>query len=492
VPHITDEIQDWIERVAMNPVDGKEGPPDVCVIELGGTIGDIESMPFIEALGQFSYRVGPGNFCLVHVSLVPVLNVVGEQKTKPTQHSVRGLRGLGLAPDVLACRSTEPLEEHVKVKLSQFCHVPISNIVNLHDVTNIWHIPLLLRDQKAHEAILKVLELQYAGKVPREPKLAEWTERATKFDKLKTPVNIAMVGKYTGLSDSYLSVLKALLHASVAMERKLIVDWVPSCDLEDSSARENPEAHKKAWKLLKGADGILVPGGFGDRGVQGKILAAKYARENNVPYLGICLGMQIAVIEFARSVMKLCGANSTEFDPAATSPCVIFMPEGSKTHMGATMRLGSRRTYFHVNGCKSARLYGNATSVDERHRHRYELNPDMVPDFERAGLQFVGKDESGRRMEIIELPSHKFFIGAQFHPEFKSRPGKPSPLFLGLIAAASGQLEPLLQRSCNNLPKTHVNNGKVQIRKLYPTVPVKSPLTSLVNGYYPNGTGIHT
>ncbi|RCV26466.1 hypothetical protein SEVIR_5G255400v4 [Setaria viridis] len=489
VPHITDEIQDWIERVAMNPVDGKEGHPDVCVIELGGTIGDIESMPFIEALGQFSYRVGPGNFCLVHVSLVPVLNVVGEQKTKPTQHSVRGLRGLGLAPDVLACRSTEPLEEHVKVKLSQFCHVPISNIVNLHDVTNIWHIPLLLRDQKAHEAILKVLELQYAGKVPREPKLAEWTERATKFDKLKTPVNIAMVGKYTGLSDSYLSVLKALLHASVAMERKLVVDWVPSCDLEDSSARETPEAHKKAWKLLKGADGILVPGGFGDRGVQGKILAAKYARENNVPYLGICLGMQIAVIEFARSVMKLRGANSTEFDPAATSPCVIFMPEGSKTHMGATMRLGSRRTYFQVTGSKSAKLYGNATSVDERHRHRYEVNPDMVPDFERAGLQFVGKDESGTRMEIIELPSHKFFIGAQFHPEFKSRPGKPSPLFLGLIAAASGQLEPLLQRSCNNTTKPPT---KVPKRKLYPTVPVKNPLNSLVNGYYPNGTGIHT
>ncbi|KXG33012.1 CTP synthase-like isoform X3 [Sorghum bicolor] len=481
VPHITDEIQDWIERVAMVPVDGKEGPPDVCVIELGGTIGDIESMPFIEALGQFSYRVGPGNFCLVHVSLVPVLNVVGEQKTKPTQHSVRGLRGLGLAPDILACRSTEPLEEHVKVKLSQFCHVPISNIVNLHDVTNIWHIPLLLRDQKAHEAILKVLELQYDGKVPREPELAKWTKRATKFDKLKTPVKIAMVGKYTGLSDSYLSVIKALLHASVAMERKLVVEWVPSCDLEDSSAKETPEAHKKAWKLLKGADGVLVPGGFGDRGVQGKILAAKYARENNVPYLGICLGMQIAVIEFARSVMKLRGANSTEFDPATTSPCVIFMPEGSKTQMGATMRLGSRRTYFHVNGCKSAKLYGNASSVDERHRHRYEVNPDMVPDFERAGLQFVGKDESGKRMGIIELPSHKFFIGAQFHPEFKSRPGKPSPLFLGLIAAASGQLEPLLQRS--NLTTKACPISKIPKLKLYPTGPV-NPLNSLVNGLY--------
>jgi CTP synthase len=489
VPHITDEIQEWIERVAMNPVDGTEEPADVCVIELGGTIGDIESMPFIEALGQFSYRVGPGNFCLVHVSLVPVLNVVGEQKTKPTQHSVRGLRGLGLIPDILACRSTQPLEEHVKVKLAQFCHVPIPNIINLHDVTNIWHIPLLLRDQKAHEAILKVLDLQCVGKIPREPKLAEWTDRASKCDKCQTPVRIAMVGKYTGLSDSYLSVLKALLHASVALNRKLVVDWVPSCDLEDSTAEETPDAYEKAWKSLKGADGVLVPGGFGDRGVQGKILAAKYARENNVPYLGICLGMQIAVIEFARSIMKLNGANSTEFDPSTKTPCVIFMPEGSKTHMGATMRLGSRRTYFQVNKCKSAKLYGNASYVDERHRHRYEVNPDMVPEFEKAGLSFVGRDESGRRMEIIELPTHRFFVGAQFHPEFKSRPGKPSPLFLGLIAAASGQLDHLLQRPCgvfsptgrcicfpnaNGPQRLKVQNGRV----------IKQ-LKGLVNGPYP-------
>uniref|UniRef100_A0ACD5VHV1 Uncharacterized protein n=1 Tax=Avena sativa TaxID=4498 RepID=A0ACD5VHV1_AVESA len=495
VPHITDEIQDWIERVAIKPVDGKEGPPDVCVIELGGTIGDIESMPFIEALGQFSYRVGPGNFCLVHVSLVPVLNVVGEQKTKPTQHSVRGLRGLGLAPDILACRSTEPLEEHVTAKLSQFCHVPISNIVNLHDVSNIWHIPLLLKDQKAHEAILKVLDLQRIGKVPREPKLAEWTERANKLDKLKTPVKIAMVGKYNSLSDSYLSVLKALLHASVAMERKLLVEWVCSCDLEDSAAKETPEAHHKAWKLLKGAGGVLVPGGFGDRGVKGKILAAKYARENNVPYLGICLGMQVAVIEFARSVMKLSSANSTEFDPATPSPCVIFMPEGSKTQMGATMRLGSRRTYFLANNCKSSKLYGNISSVDERHRHRYEVNPEMVPELEKAGLSFVGKDESGRRMEIIEIPNHEFFIGAQFHPEFKSRPGKPSPLFLGLIAAASGQLDLLLQQNCgivslNSAPRCTTNGTAVTpVKKPYAPMK-KKPLNSLVNGFYANGNGI--
>ncbi|CAM0953694.1 unnamed protein product [Alopecurus aequalis] len=489
VPHITNEIQEWIERVAMNPVDGTEKPADVCVIELGGTIGDIESMPFIEALGQFSYRVGPGNFCLVHVSLVPVLNVVGEQKTKPTQHSVRGLRGLGLMPDILACRSTQPLEENVKLKLSQFCQVPVSNIVNLHDVTNIWHIPLLLKDQRAHEAILKALGLWSVGNVPQEPNLPEWTARASKFDKLKTPVRIAMVGKYTGISDSYLSILKALLHASVALDRKLMVDWVPSCDLEDSAAKETPDAYEKAWDLLKGAHGVLVPGGFGDRGVQGKILAAKYARENNVPYLGICLGMQIAVIEFARSVMNLCGANSTEFDPATKTPCVIFMPEGSKTRMGATMRLGSRRTFFKVNNCKSSKLYANANYVDERHRHRYEVNPDMVSEFEKAGLSFVGRDESGRRMEIIELPAHRFFVGTQFHPEFTSRPGKPSPLFLGLIAASSGQLEHLLQLSSSTVSSPSrcvAGNGAVK-SKLYK----KKPLNGLVTTYYGNGSSIH-
>jgi len=482
VPHITDEIQDWIQRVAMNPVDDTEEPADVCVIELGGTIGDIESMPFIEALGQFSYRVGPGNFCLVHVSLVPVLNVVGEQKTKPTQHSVRGLRGLGLMPDILACRSTQPLEEHVKVKLAQFCHVPISNIINLRDVTNIWHIPLLLRDQKAHEAILKVLDLQCVGKVAREPQLSEWTERASRCDRLKSPVRIAMVGKYTGLSDSYLSVIKALLHASVALDRKLVVDWVPSCDLEDSAAEENLDAYEKAWELLKGADGVLVPGGFGDRGVQGKILAAKYARENNIPYLGICLGMQIAVIEFARSIMKLHGANSTEFDPTTKTPCVIFMPEGSKTHMGATMRLGSRRTFFQITNCKSAKLYGNASYIDERHRHRYEVNPDMVPEFEKAGLSFVGRDESGKRMEIIELPTHRFFVGAQFHPEFKSRPGKPSPLFLGLVAASSGQLDHLLQPGLISSTGRHTcSKGGAQKLK---AGHVMKPLNGLVNAHY--------
>ncbi|XP_038876696.1 CTP synthase-like isoform X2 [Benincasa hispida] len=466
VPHITDAIQEWIERVAMIPVDGKEGPADVCVIELGGTIG-------------------PGNFCLVHVSLVPVLNVVGEQKTKPTQHSVRGLRGLGLVPNILACRSTKELDENVKEKLAQFCHVPADNIITLYDVPNIWHIPLLLRvsdffrhisfyarkdwniflqqDQKAHTALLKGLNLH---SVAGEPDLDRWTSRTRLYDKLHDSVKIAMVGKYTGLSDSYLSVLKALLHASVASNRRLIVEWVPAGDLEDISATEAPEVYAAAWELLKGADGVLVPGGFGDRGVQGKILAAKYARENGIPFLGICLGMQIAVIEFARSVLGILDANSTEFDPETTNPCVVFMPEGSKTHMGGTMRLGSRRTYFTVMDCISAQLYGNVKFVDERHRHRYEVNPEMVCQLENAGLSFVGSDETGRRMEIVELSGHPYFVGVQFHPEFKSRPGKPSPLFLGLIKAACGQLEAFLQNNGNasQFSADTISNGHAKIK----------------------------
>ncbi|XP_024971910.1 CTP synthase-like isoform X2 [Cynara cardunculus var. scolymus] len=461
VPHITDAIQSWIKRVAAIPVDGKEGSPDVCVIELGGTIGDIESMPFIEALGQFSYRVGAGNFCLIHVSLVPVLNVVGEPKTKPTQHSVRGLRSMGLVPNLLACRSTTELDVNVKEKLSRFCHVSLQNIVSLYDVTNIWHIPSLLREQKAHEAILKALDLL---SVVRKPALEEWTAMAQRCDMLHEPVRVAMVGKYTGLSDSYLSVVKS------------------------------PDVNRAAWNSLKAADAVVVPGGFGDRGVEGKIIAAKYARENNIPYLGICLGMQIAVIDYARSVLDLQNANSTEFDPKTENPCVIFMPEGSKTHMGGTMRLGSRRTYFHATDCKSAQLYGNQSFIDERHRHRYEVNPNMVPQLEKAGLSFTGKDESGQRMQIVELPSHPYFVGVQFHPEFKSRPGKPSALFLGLIAAASGQLDWLLKKSVGSkangcsigkgmsgLSSTHhryVNvNGNVSVGSF--------------DGMYSNSNGLH-
>ncbi|XP_051141891.1 uncharacterized protein LOC127258883 [Andrographis paniculata] len=446
VPHITDAIKNWIETVAAIPVDGKEGPADVCVIELGGTVGDIESMPFIEALRQLLFSVEPNNFCLIHVSLIPVLGVVGEQKTKPTQHSVRELRALGLTPHFLACRSAQPLLESTRQKLSQFCHVSVGNILNIHDVPNIWHIPLLLRNQNAHEAILKHLQLM---KVAKTPNLQEWTERAKIFDNLSNSVRIAMVGKYVGLTDSYLSVVKALLHACISCSLKPDIKWIAASDLEDDTANSKPEAHATAWEDLKNAACILVPGGFGDRGVKGMILAAKYARENKVPYLGICLGMQISVIEFAQNIVGWEHANSTEFDDQTPNPVVIFMPEGSKTHMGSTMRLGSRRTLFQTPDCLMAKLYHNFEYVDERHRHRYEVNPDVVSNFEERGLKFVGRDESGKRMEILELTSHPYYVGVQFHPEFKSRPGRPSPPFLGFILAAIGQLSSFLQNSQN-------------------------------------------
>ncbi|KAL6564138.1 hypothetical protein OROMI_015588 [Orobanche minor] len=464
VPHITDAIKNWIESVSVIPVDGKEGPADVCVIELGGTVGDIESMPFVEALRQLLFSVGNfreilpklcfflpnssvsgghvvgliycprsrihNNFCLIHVSLIPVLGVVGEQKTKPTQHSVRELRALGLTPHFLACRSAEPLLESTRQKLSQFCHVPVGNILNIHDVPNIWHIPLLLQSQNAHDAILRHLDLL---SVANPPNLQEWTERAKTFDNLTNSVRIAMVGKYVGMTDSYLSVVKALLHACIACSLKPSIDWIAASDLEDNSAKSTPEAYATAWKTLRNAACILVPGGFGDRGVKGMILAAKYARQKKVPYLGICLGMQISVIEIARNVLGLEKANSTEFDDQTPTPVVIFMPEGSKTHMGSTMRLGSRKTLLQTSDCLTAKLYHNSEYVDERHRHRYEVNPDMVSTLEKSGLKFVGKDESGKRMEILELANHPFYVGVQFHPEFKSRPGRPSPLFLGKI-----------------------------------------------------------
>ncbi|KAJ3687469.1 hypothetical protein LUZ61_016633 [Rhynchospora tenuis] len=446
VPHITDAIRNWIESVASIPVDGKAAPADVCVIELGGTVGDIESMPFIEALRQLSFSVDKENFCLIHVSLVPVIGVVGEQKTKPTQHSVRELRALGLMPDLLACRSAQPLMDSVKVKLSEFCHVPVANILNIHDVPNIWHVPLLLRKQNAHEAIIKQLDLVSKA---TPPELTSWTEMAENYDNLSNSVKIALVGKYTGLTDSYLSVVKALLHACSSLSYRPSIEWIAASDLEDECAKTSPEMHAAAWETLKGCSCILVPGGFGDRGVPGMILAAKYARENNIPYLGICLGMQISVIEIARSVLGMEDADSEEFNPKSPHRVIMFMPEVSKTHMGSTMRLGCRRTLFRRPGSLTSKLYGNPEYVDERHRHRYEVNPEFVSGLEKSGLEFVGCDESQNRMEIIELPGHPYYIGVQFHPEFKSRPRKPSALFLGLILAATGQLENYILSNAN-------------------------------------------
>ena len=433
VPHITNEIQDWIESVAHVSADGSSETPDACVIELGGTVGDIESAPFIEALRQFQFRAGKGNICFVHVSLVPVMGPVGEQKTKPTQHTVKELRGLGIIPDILVCRSEKPLDSETKSKLAAFCHVGEEAVVSAHDVSNLYQIPISLYEQ----SVLSKVSNHLGFKVPTKlPKLDEWRAMANKVDTLENQVRIAMVGKYTGLSDSYLSVIKALQHSAFAVDRKLVIDWIESTDLDPN---DRTEKYDEAWQTIRSADGILVPGGFGNRGVEGKIAAANYARVNEVPYLGVCLGLQIATIEFCRNVLNIEGANSAEFDEDAPVHAVVFMPEISKTHMGGTMRLGTKPTPFLVDDCKIRRLYGGVDHVDERHRHRYEVNPDLIEKIEEAGLRYVGKDETGERCEIMELEGHPYFVGTQYHPEFKSRPGRPSPPFLGLLKAACGQ-----------------------------------------------------
>ena len=408
VPHITNEIQDWIERVAHVSADGSGESPDACVIELGGTVGDIESAPFIEALRQFQFRVGQDNVCFVHVSLVPVMGPVGEQKTKPTQHTVKELRGLGIIPDILVCRSEKPLEDETRAKLAAFCHVGKDAVVSAHDVSNLYQIPISLYEQSVLNKVSNHLGFEVPDSLPM---LDDWKEMADKIDHLEEEVNIAMVGKYTGLSDSYLSVIKALQHSAFTVDRKLVIDWIESTDLDPHDVTEK---HDEAWELLRAADGILVPGGFGNRGVEGKIAAANYARVNNVPYLGVCLGLQIATIEFCRNVLGLENANSTEFDENTPNPAVVFMPEISKTHMGGTMRLGTKPTPFLVDDCKMRRLYGGADHVDERHRHRYEVNPDLIEQIESAGLRYVGKDETGQRCEIMELENHPYFVGTQY------------------------------------------------------------------------------
>ncbi len=436
IPHITNEIQEWIERVANISSDGSGKTPDACVIELGGTVGDIESAPFVEALRQFQFRVGEENICFVHVSLVPVMGPVGEQKTKPTQHTVKELRGLGIIPDILVCRSEHPLNIETREKLAAFCHVSPDAVVSAHDVSNIYRIPILLEEQGVSQVLAKEIGFDLPNS---RPHLEDWIKMANTVDNLEKIIKIAMVGKYTGLSDSYLSVIKALQHSSYEVNRKLEINWIESESLDDKKKNEDPEKFAEAWDVLKAADGILVPGGFGIRGIEGKIKAAEYARVNKVPYLGVCLGLQIATIEFCRNVLGMENANSTEFDEDTSQPAVIFMPEISKTHMGGTMRLGAKPTPFLVDDCKIKRLYGNQSFVNERHRHRYEVNPELIEQIEAAGLIYVGKDETGQRCEIMELKDHPYYVGTQYHPEFKSRPGKPSPPFLGLLMAASGR-----------------------------------------------------
>lgn len=467
---------------------------------------------------------------------MPVIGVVGEQKTKPTQHSVAVLRSLGLHPHLLACRCAEPLDEGVRSKLALFCQVPQENVLTMHDVSNLWRVPLLMQEQKAHETVCRVLGL--GSEVSGRLDTRRWkSDIADRWDALETPVRIALIGKYTGLSDAYLSVVKSLQHACLAANLKLVLDWVDAAHLETPSASASASAgasnnngggsgsdgggagaadkHAAAWATVRAADGVLVPGGFGTRGTEGKIAAARYARESKTPFLGICLGMQVAVIEFARHVLGISDADSAEFNPATAHPAVVFMPEISTEHMGGTMRLGARRTVLQTMQCATAKLYQRERDVYERHRHRYEVNPALVPRLEAEGLRFVGKDETGERMEILELeenPSgHPFYVAAQFHPEvremmrereerkrrdfvfvfsgfwragarlfrlffcasiliaqlssprpshtlnappqtkqlnkqqFKTRPGKPTPLFLGFVLAAGGKLDAYLQ-----------------------------------------------
>ncbi|KAI8343227.1 CTP synthase [Chlamydoabsidia padenii] len=446
VPHITDAIQNWVERVAAMPVDDSGEQPDVCIIELGGTVGDIESAPFVEAMRQFQFRVGHDNFCLIHVSLVPVVGSVGEQKTKPTQMSIRDLRGAGLSPDLIACRSSKPLDDSVASKISMFCHVAPEQVLAVHDVASVYHVPLLMREHGVIDFFNRRLNLD-ALHIPQARRLAgeeiwtKWTDLAASQERLFETSTIAVVGKYTTLHDSYISVVKALEHASLAVKRKLQIKWIEATDLEPEASKSDPIKFHESWQNLCSADGILVPGGFGNRGIEGMVLAAKWARENKVPYLGICLGMQIAVIEFARNVCNISNANSAEFFPDCENPAIVYMPEISKTHMGGTMRLGVRPTLFQPGSENSRvrKLYDNKESIDnERYRHRYEVNPEMVEQMESKGLQFVAKDDTGNRMEIVELDDHPYFVGCQFHPEYLTRPLKPCPTFLGLLRATVG------------------------------------------------------
>lgn len=449
VPHLTNAIQDWIQRVSKIPVDDTGLEPDVCIIELGGTVGDIESAPFVEALRQFQFEVGRENFALIHVSLVPVIH--GEQKTKPTQAAIKDLRSLGLIPDMIACRCSEELNRSTIDKIAMFCHVGPEQVVNVHDVNSTYHVPLLLLKQHMIDYLHSRLKL---GEVPLtlEDKergsqlLTNWENMTKNLDDSDDVVKIALVGKYTNLNDSYLSVTKSLEHASMKCRRQLEILWVEASNLEPETQEVDKNKFHDSWNKLSSADGILVPGGFGTRGIEGMILAAKWARESGVPFLGVCLGLQVAAIEFARNVIGRPNSSSTEFlDETLLAPedqVVIYMPEIDKEHMGGTMRLGLRPTIFQPNSEWSniRKLYGEVNEVHERHRHRYEINPKIVNDMESRGFIFVGKDETGQRCEIFELKGHPYYVGTQYHPEYTSKVLEPSRPFWGLVAVASGTL----------------------------------------------------
>lgn len=413
IPHITDEIKQRIKLLATNDV-------DVVITEVGGTVGDIEILPFLEAIRQFRLDNGRHNCCYVHVTLVPFIGPSGEQKTKPTQHSVTELRSRGIQPDAIVCRSEGPINTDLKRKISSLCDVEMRAVVNAADADSLYDIPLVLHEEGLDDVVVDFLQME-AG----EPDLTEWKALVERVRSASSTVRVGIIGKYVALPDAYLSVVEALKHAGARHRVNVAIDWIQAEDVEGLLAAGR----------LRELDGIVIPGGFGERGVEGKVAAAAYAREYLVPCLGLCLGMQVMTIEYARNALGLAGANSSEFDPRTPYPVIDIMEtQRGVSDKGGTMRLGAQIAQL-VEGSQVAALYG-ATVVSERHRHRYEFNPQFRSRFE--GTEFVcsGTSPDGLLVEFVELRNHPFWVGTQAHPELKSRPTRPAPLFDGLVAAA--------------------------------------------------------
>jgi CTP synthase len=414
IPHITNEIRRRIDAV------GNAAGADIVLIEVGGTVGDIESMWFLEAIRQLRQEKGAQDVLVCHTTLVPMLHVVGEQKTKPTQHSVKELRAIGITPDVIIGRCEVPLTEETRHKIAAFCDVPVRGVISAHDAPTIYHVPKIFEEQGLTDYLL-----QRAGLTSRENALPEWNKFVDRLSNVEGEVEIAIVGKYTELRDSYISHIEAIHHCEAATGRHVKIRWIESEQVEQGVVKDP----------FGGVDGVVIPGGFGWRGIEGKIVAARFAREHKIPFLGICLGFQVSTIEFCRHVLGLEGANSTEFDARSPHPVIDILPEQQGVEeLGGTMRLGAHRIVIDPHSA-AAKLYGGAEAY-ERHRHRYEVNPKYIPRIEAAGLRFTGKSEDGRRMEVYELDGHPFMLGCQFHPELKSRPSRPAPAYLGLVRAA--------------------------------------------------------
>ena len=421
IPHITNEIKDRIKTL------GKES--DITIVEIGGTVGDIESLPFLEAIRQFKKDVGRDNVLYIHVSLLPFIRTAGEVKTKPTQHSVKELRGIGIQPDILVCRTEIPIGEKTREKLALFCDVEKEAVIEARDARTIYEVPLNLEREGIGKLIAKKLKLNEINNA--EPDLKEWRAMVDRIINPLNEITIGIVGKYVILKDAYMSIMEALVHAGAKNDTKVNIRWISSEELETGNYKEILNNYRENEVL----DGILIPGGFGERGVDGKVNAVKYARENKIPFLGICLGMQCAVIEFARNVCNLKNANSTEFDEETPYPVIDLLPEQREIEeKGGTMRLGAYPAIL-KEGTLAHKLYGK-TEVNERHRHRYEVNPEYHKILEENGLVISGTSPDGKLAEFVELPNHPYFIATQAHPEFKSRPNKPHPLFDGLVKAS--------------------------------------------------------